>query len=182
METNTNAQPWQSHRYIRFGPFQIDQQRGQLSRSGTRLKLRGKVYQVLVTLITKHQQVVTREELKQALWSSDTHVNFNRNVNTTVNELRKILEDSAEQPAYIETIPRQGYYFLVKPEYSVQPFRDNLFVPQAETEVRALALETKNSGSRSHRWLTFALILAGVLFGFGITTFWLTHIGPASHR
>src|SRR5215467_14263916 len=122
MESEANAELGQSCRYIRFGSFQIDQQRQQVSRSGTRLKLQGKVYQVLLVLIAKHGQVVTREELKQALWSSDTHVNFDANVNTTVNKLRQILGDSTDKPVYIETIPRKGYSFLAEPEFGAQPF------------------------------------------------------------
>src|SRR5215467_15001436 len=98
MEAGTNAGLEQDYRYIRFGPFQIDRQRQQVSRSGTRLKVQGKVYQVLLALISKHGQVVTREELKQALWPSDTHVNFDANVNTTVNKLRQILGHSIDKP------------------------------------------------------------------------------------
>src|SRR5215470_1850934 len=122
MEAEPNAGLEQDYRYIRFGPFQIDRQRQQVSRSGTRLKVQGKVYQVLLALISKHGQVVTREELKQALWPSDTHVNFDANVNTTVNKLRQILGDSTDKPIYIETIPRKGYSFLIDPEFAAQPF------------------------------------------------------------
>ena len=122
MEAETNAGLGQDCRYIRFGPFRIDRQRQQVSRAGTRLKVQGKVYQVLLTLIEKHGQVVTREELKQALWSTDTHVNFDANVNTTVNKLRQILGDSTDKPVYIETIPRKGYSFLLEPEFAKQPF------------------------------------------------------------
>ena len=78
-----------SPRYVRFGPFLVDRQRQQVSRGGTRLRLQGKVYQVLVVLIQKQGEVVTREELRQALWPADTHVNYDANVNTTVNKLRQ---------------------------------------------------------------------------------------------
>ena len=81
-------------RYVRFGPFLVDRQRQQVSRSGTRLRLQGKVYQVLVVLIEKQGEVVTREELRQALWPADTHVNYDANVNTTVNKLRQALGES----------------------------------------------------------------------------------------
>src|SRR6516164_10210876 len=118
METETNAELAESPRYIRFGSFQIDQQRQQVFRNGSRLKLQGKVYQVLLALIAKHGQVVTRDELKHALWPSDTHVNFDANVNTTVNKLRQVLGDSTDKPIYIETIPRKGYCLVVQPEGS----------------------------------------------------------------
>lgn len=182
MESSTNAELAQTQRYIRFGPFQIDQQRQQVYRNGSRLKLQGKVYQVLLALIAKAGQVVTREELKQALWPSDTHVNFDANVNTTVNKLRQILGDSTEKPVYIETIPRKGYSFLLDPEFAAQPF------PQSEITVTAngTVLDRKNSESEtargnSDRWLTFgviALILAGILLGAGLATFWITRFAP----
>src|SRR5207249_2064890 len=95
-----------SGRYVSFGPFRIDQQR------------QGKVYQVLVTLLEKPGEVVTREELRTRLWPADTHVNYDANVNTTVNKLRQALGDSSDKPLYIETIPRKGYCLLVQPEVS----------------------------------------------------------------
>src|ERR1700704_4457614 len=107
-----------SGRYVKFGPFQIDQQRQEVTRNGVRLKLQGKVYQVLLTLIEKPGEVVTREELRMRLWPADTHVNYDANVNTTVNKLRQALGDSSDKPLYIETIPRKGYCLLVQPEVS----------------------------------------------------------------
>src|SRR5690349_22605125 len=105
-------------RYIRFGPFQVDQHREEVTRNGARLKLQGKVYQVLLALIEKQGEVVTREELRVRLWPADTHVNYDANVNTTVNKLRQALNDSSEKPLYIETIPRKGYCLIVQPEVS----------------------------------------------------------------
>lgn len=179
MESSANAELTQTQRYIRFGPFQIDQQRQQVYRNGSRLKLQGKVYQVLIALIVKAGQVVTREELKQALWPSDTHVNFDANVNTTVNKLRQILGDSTDKPVYIETIPRKGYSFLLDPEFATQPF------PQADVSSNnGISQEQKTvapSGGKSDRWLTFgiiALILAGILLGAGLATFWITRFAP----
>src|SRR5213595_677004 len=80
-----------SGRYVLFGPFRIDQQRQEVTRNGSRLKLQGKVYQTLLTLLEKPGEVVTREELRMRLWPADTHVNYDANVNTTVNKLRQAL-------------------------------------------------------------------------------------------
>src|SRR5215475_12168364 len=172
MEAGTKAGLEQEYRYIRFGPFQIDRQRQQVSRSGTRLKVQGKVYQVLLALISKHGQVVTREELKQALWPSDTHVNFDANVNTTVNKLRQILGDSTEKPVYIETIPRKGYSFLLEPEFATEPFAQAIHVTPAIADQPPAALqESKLAEQKSDRWMTLgviALILAGILLGAGV--------------
>jgi DNA-binding winged helix-turn-helix (wHTH) protein len=181
METEANAELVQSYRYIRFGPFHVDQQRQQVFRNGNRLKLQGKVYQVLLALIAKHGHVVTREELKQALWPSDTHVNFDANVNTTVNKLRQILGDSTEKPIYIETIPRKGYSFLVEPEFATQPFPQIVLAPSNGTGVSSKDSSTEAGHSKinSDRWLTLgviALILAGILLGAGIATFWISRI------
>ena len=96
-----------SGRYVHFGPFQIDQQRQEVTRSGSRLKLQGKVYQILLILLEKPGEVVTREELRLRLWPADTHVNYDANVNTAVNKLRQALGDSPDNPLYIETIPRK---------------------------------------------------------------------------
>src|SRR5258708_24804423 len=78
-----------SSRYIRFGPFQVDQQRQEVSKNGTRLRLQCKVYQVLLALIEKQGEVVTRDELRVRLWPSDTHVNFDPDVHTTQNKLHQ---------------------------------------------------------------------------------------------
>src|SRR2546427_6818680 len=72
--------------YVSFGPFRIDQQRQEVSRDGSRLKLQGKVYQILLTLLKKPGEVVPREELRLRLGPADTHVNYDANVNTTVNK------------------------------------------------------------------------------------------------
>src|SRR5215468_932480 len=166
MESEANAELVRSYRYIRFGPFHIDQQRQQVFRNGGRLKLQGKVYQVLLALIAKHGHVVTREELKQALWPSDTHVNFDANVNTTVNKLRQILGDSTDKPIYIETIPRKGYSFILEPEFGAQPFAQAVLASSNGTSQAAANTEADKSAKNSDRWLTFgviALILAGIL-------------------
>src|SRR6266705_3100347 len=120
-----------SGRYVSFGPFRIDQQRQEVTRNGSRLKLQGKVYQVLLALLEKPGEVVTREELRMRLWPADTHVNYDANVNTTVNKLRQALGDSTDKPLYIETIPRKGYSLLVQLEISNRA--GTMYVPQNGT-------------------------------------------------
>lgn len=80
--------PISSGRYISFGPFRVDQRRQELSRVGTRIKLQGKVYQALLTLMERPGEIITRENLRVRLWPDDTHVNYDAKVNTTVNKLR----------------------------------------------------------------------------------------------
>src|SRR5271170_8105211 len=118
MDERSNLVPPSGPRFVRFGPFQVDQQRQEVTKKGSRLRLQGKMYQVLVALLEKPHEVVTREELRQRLWPADTHVNYDANVNTTVNKLRQVLGDSTDQPLYIETIPRKGYCLVVPYEAS----------------------------------------------------------------
>jgi DNA-binding winged helix-turn-helix (wHTH) protein len=165
-------------RYIVFGPFQIDQHRQEVSRSGTKLKLQGKVYQILLALLEKPGEVVTREELRMRLWPAETHVNYDANVNTTVNKLRQALGDSSEKPTYIETIPRKGYCLLMQPEFSDKPVASA--VPAVSEETTAPASEETKSLWPARRDLRLALgvlglILAGMLLGAGITRLWLSH-------
>jgi DNA-binding winged helix-turn-helix (wHTH) protein len=169
-------------RYIRFGPFQVDQQRQEVTKGGSRLKLQGKVYQVLLALIEKQGEVVTREELRARLWPADTHVNYDANVNTTVNKLRQALGDSSEQPLYIETIPRKGYCLVVQPEFADLPLAP-LVVPGSGPTGKANVNKTSSVPLKSDLWITVGivvLILAGMLLGAGITRLWIAHfwLGP----
>lgn len=181
-------------RYIRFGPFQIDQHRQEVFQGGSRLKLQGKVYQVLMVLLEKPGEVVTREELRQHLWPADTQVNYDANVNTTVNKLRQALGDSSDKPLYVETIPRKGYCFVAQPEFSDQPMVPSLgnraasetpAVPMAGHEPaesgRPAARSSKSLDSRF--WVTMGmigLILAGMVLGACIATVWNTHMAPVN--
>ena len=108
-------------RYLRFGPFDFDLQRHELFRAGSRVKLPGKVCEVLLILVEKPGDVVTRETLRARLWPPDSNVNYDANVNTTVNKLRQVLGDSPDQPVFVETIPRRGYTFIAKVEYLSRP-------------------------------------------------------------
>jgi DNA-binding winged helix-turn-helix (wHTH) protein len=108
-------------RYVCFGTFHLDLKKEELFKDGTRLKLQGKVYQALLALLQKPGEIVKREELRMQLWPSDTHVNYDANVNTTVNKLRQVLGDSPDRPAFVETIPRQGYSFVAKVQYLDRP-------------------------------------------------------------
>src|SRR5882724_9073671 len=104
-------------RYARFGSFDLDLQRQELFKDGSRVKLQGKVCEVLLILLQNPGEVVTREALRARLWPDDAQVNYDANVNTTVNKLRQMLGDTPEKPIFVETIPRKGYCFVGKVEY-----------------------------------------------------------------
>lgn len=179
VETGARPEDLRTLRYIRFGPFDIDQQRQQVHQNGSRIKLQGKVYQVLLTLALRQGDIVTREELKQALWPADTYVNYDANVNTTVNKLRQVLGDSTDKPVYIETIPRRGYVFVGHAEFSATPFpaRKVKGSPKEETELNSEGA----TGPFSRKWITVGvgvLILTGILLGAGLAMLLISHFGP----
>src|SRR5438552_13129098 len=136
-----------STRYVRFGAFHLDLKKEELFKDGTRVKLQGKVYQALAALLQKPGEIVTREELRLQLWPSDTHVNYDANVNTTVNKLRQVLGDSPEQPALVDTIPRKGYSFVAKVDYLDRPLVPQS--PRAEELSSATAVTEHATGKAS---------------------------------
>jgi len=166
-------------RYVCFGAFHLDLRKEELFKDGMRVKLQGKVYQALLALLGKPGEIVTREELRMQLWPSDTHVNYDANVNTTVNKLRQVLGDSPDQPAFVDTIPRKGYCFVAKVEYVDQPV-----TPPEELSLRNTPLTTvdeRMEGNASFfrttnlsKWFTagvVVLVIAGMLFGAALVLF-----------
>jgi Tol biopolymer transport system component/DNA-binding winged helix-turn-helix (wHTH) protein len=108
---------------IRFGEFAASPETGELYRNGTKIKLQGQPFEILSLLLKRPGRIVTREELRRQLWPSDTFVGFEHGLNAAVNRLREALEDSAEEPRFIETVPRRGYRFVAPIEagHSVDP-------------------------------------------------------------
>jgi DNA-binding winged helix-turn-helix (wHTH) protein len=100
-----------SSRSVRFGRFEVDLPAGELRKCGLKLKLSGQPFQVLAILLERPGEVVTREELQKRLWL-DTFVDVDHNLNTAINKIREALGDSAENPRFVETLPRRGYRFI----------------------------------------------------------------------
>jgi DNA-binding winged helix-turn-helix (wHTH) protein len=96
----------------RFGVFEVDLSAGELRKNGVKLRLQGQPFQVLSVLLERAGQVVTREELQQKLWPSDTFVDFDHSLNTAINKVREALGDSASSPRFVETLARRGYRFI----------------------------------------------------------------------
>ena len=105
------ATPSQS-RIVRFGLFEADLQRRELRKSGVRFKLHDQPFQILILLLERAGEVVTREEIRQRLWPGNTFVEFDNGLNVAVTKLRTALSDDAENPRFIETVPRHGYRFV----------------------------------------------------------------------
>src|SRR5579864_2499067 len=107
----------------RFGVFEINLRAGELRRNGVKIKLQEQPFQVLVLLLERPGEVVTREEVRNRLWPADTFVDFDHSLNAAVRRLRDALGDSAENPTFVETVARRGYRFLAP--VSTVPVNDN---------------------------------------------------------
>ncbi len=95
-----------------FATYEVDLRAGELRKNGRRVKLQEQPFQILCLLLEHPGEVVTREELRQRLWPADTFVDFDDSLNTAVKKLRDTLGDSADNPRFIETIPKRGYRFI----------------------------------------------------------------------
>jgi len=111
---------------VHFGVFQVDLHSGELYKAGLRVKLQQQPLQVLTLLLERPSVVVTREELRAKLWPTDTFVDFEHSLNTAVRKLRDALGDAAENPIFVETVPRKGYRFIAPVE---RPASDALTTP-----------------------------------------------------
>jgi len=158
---------------IRFGPYTADLRSGELYKSGIKLKLRDQSFQVLVMLLEHPAEVVSREQLRQKLWPSETFVDFDHGLNAAVERLRRCLSDSASTPAFIETLPRRGYRFIgrLEPEPLPQIPKD----AEKEIPLEVPAQTTKPAPRHARRTIflisafSFATILLFfVLFFLGV--------------
>src|SRR6195256_4560142 len=99
-------------RSVQFGVFEVDLRAGELRRNGSKVKLQGQPFQILTMLVARPGEVVTREELQKKLWPADIFVDFDHSLNAAIRRLRDALDDSAENPRFVETVARRGYRFL----------------------------------------------------------------------
>jgi DNA-binding winged helix-turn-helix (wHTH) protein len=142
------AEPVSTSRVVKFGVFEVDLDKGEVRKSGLKLRLRGQPFQVLSILLEHPGEVVTREEFQQQLWTNDdTFVDFEHGLNAVVNRLREVLGDLPDNPRFIETIPRRGYRWML---------------PVDGMEDRSIP-----AGPR-HRWRWLPLAVA-LLSGIGLT-------------
>jgi DNA-binding winged helix-turn-helix (wHTH) protein len=103
-------------RLFRFGVFEAEEKSGELRRQGTRVKVNAQAFQVLLMLLERPGEVVSRESIQQRLWPEGTFVDFDHGMNSAVNRIREALGDSAAQPRYVETLARRGYRFVAPVE------------------------------------------------------------------
>src|ERR1041385_133463 len=167
-----------STRYVRFGRFQVDFHRQELFLDGQRVKMQAKVYHALVLLLSRGGEIVTRDEVRKHLWPDMFLANLEANVNTTMNKLRQVLADSPDDPQYIETIPRRGYSFIARLEFSDSsgPLAAGAAFASAPALSQVQNIPEPGLALPGLKWPTFlrmaGLLVAGMLLGALITFVW----------
>jgi eukaryotic-like serine/threonine-protein kinase len=141
-------------RVIRFGPFEVDLESGELYKAGKRVPLQQQPFRILVRLLERPGRPVTREELRSELWPADTFVDFDHGLSAAVRRLREALGDTIENPRFIETLPRRGYRFIA-------PFD----VPAVSRE--PAAQDPSTTPARRRPALMAVLVLAGAALAIG---------------
>lgn len=148
-----------SRRTFRFGPFEFDLQAGELRKQGLPIKLTGQPISVLVMLLERPGQVVTREEIQKQLWPAGTYVDFEHSLNAAVKRLRKALGDSADCPRFIETVARNGYRFIAPVGERIDDFAKA--AGQKHPDELPSVAEGEDTEKR-RRLLAFRLVIAGI--------------------
>ena len=143
---------------MRFGVFEIDSSARELRKHGVRIKLQDQPFAVLLILLEKPGQLVTKEELQQRLWPADTFVEFDKGIYNAMKRLRETLGDEAETPRYIETLPRRGYRFIAPVQ---QPSRFTLSPGVPTDPLEKLSV----SRNRLRHWVWVLLIPFSTLIG-----------------
>ena len=155
-------------RRVRFGPFYADMQTQELRKDGVRLRLPGQSFHVLKMLLERPGGLVTREELQKALWPSDTFVDFDHGLSAAVNRLRDALGDSADDPRYIETLPRRGYRFVgVIERTSTEPKSEGAAAPASVPPVGSQSRPVWGRNRIVALAVTGAVCLAALVLTFG---------------
>lgn len=164
---------------FRFGLFEADAASATLMRNGVRVKIQDQPFRVLVLLLERPGEIVTREELRQKLWPEGTYVDFDGSLNVILKKLRAALDDNSDNPRFIETVPRRGYRFIApvstdrKPEAAIVEPLQRAMAAVPLKEIRPVETVSASTPARtSHSVLTYlaavpvlvALILAGLMW------------------
>jgi TolB-like protein/DNA-binding winged helix-turn-helix (wHTH) protein/tetratricopeptide (TPR) repeat protein len=160
---------------VRFGAFELDPISGELKKHGSRLKLPDKPFRILAALVERPQELITRKELQERLWPGDTFVEFEHGLNNAISRLRETLGDAADNPRFIETVPKRGYRFIAPVE---QPVEKPAVVIAETTPIEQPSSVAAEPGTRpASRWLAPAGIAIAALASFGV---WLALQPPAA--
>jgi DNA-binding winged helix-turn-helix (wHTH) protein len=116
---------------FRFGEFELNVDAGELRRNNRRLKLQPQPFKLLVLLVRRAGNLVSREDIRRELWPDGTFVDFDQSVNFSIKQIRDALGDSADRPLYLETVPRRGHRFIAPTASSFEPHRAAVVLPGA---------------------------------------------------
>jgi len=165
---------------MRFGVFEVDLRAGELRKGGLKIKLQEQPFQILAMLLEHPGEIITREEIQKKLWSEDTFVDFEHSLATAVKKLREALGDSADNPRFVETLPRRGYRFIAPVDvgaiHELPPA--GTAAPVAAVSARPDTVGDRRTGSAlterrySARWI-IAMLAVVATAGAGVT-WWLT--------
>ena len=161
-----------SSKIIRFGVYELDLAARQLRKNGVRIKLQDQPFRVLQLLTERPSEIVSREELKEKLWSEDTFVEFDHGLNTAIQKIRAALGDSADNPRFIETVPRSGYRFVAPTEIS----RAGALPAKLESEKSAEPPAVERARRRRLSWIA---VSAALLATAGLTWWLARSVSPA---
>ena len=148
LPVNVPASANPSSRIIRFSTFEVNLHSGELRQRGQKVKLQEQPFQLLVSLLERPGEVVTREELRSKLWPADTFVDFDHSLNAAIRRLRDALGESAETPIFVETIPRRGYRFI----------GSIINDPSAPSAIAVVATPERGKTLLSRYWIPAALL------------------------
>jgi Tol biopolymer transport system component/DNA-binding winged helix-turn-helix (wHTH) protein len=149
---------------VQFGVFEADLKTGELRRSGVRVRLQSQPFKLLAALLSRPGEIVTREELQQLLWGTDTTVDFDHSLGIAVNKLREALGDHAENPRFVETLAKRGYRFIAP----VKTFDNQSLPPQEGSRAQEETATRKTGASPAWLWVAGALALLSVTLGLAL--------------
>src|SRR5580658_6801836 len=147
---------------VRFGVFKADLRSGELHKNGVKVKIQELPFQALKLLVSRPNEVLSREDIRQALWPEGVYVDFDRGVISAINRLRDALGDSAENPVFIETVGRRGYRWIA-PTHSLE------LPAEAAVEVKTEGVVPASSPPRDRK---LVLVLSVLILVFSLWLFW----------
>lgn len=183
---------------VRFGLFEVNLARSALTRQGIRVRIQDQPFRILAMLLQQNGEIVRREDLCQALWPKGTHVNFEGSLNAALKKLRAALQDDAENPRFIETVPRQGYRFLAPMHVVAGALRETAgeqlplggggssidvqlrVHPELSAENATEAYWDRRHAARTQRWFDTMLLTVAILFGSWLLFFIVYPVPRAS--
>lgn len=162
---------------VRFGPFELDLAKEQLRRDGAVVRLQPQPFRLLTLLVSRSGNVVTREEIRHALWDPETYVDFDQGVNFTMRQVRAALGDDAERPLFVETVPRRGYRFLAPIEAPAGAAPATPSGRSGETGLQkalwANIVELREAERRRKRYATGTVVVVACLLAAALIVIWL---------